>query len=151
MNSLSSNSTQARDAAAPKASKQRKQYYIEYPRNFGNEYTIYVVDTPETITWAKEQENRSDGISQTFERVTRKEAVSMAHIGRWQPGRLYEGRHCDRPDWGCGSVSEWLEVSARSLEAAIQEADEFAAEEAQRQADFEALIEAEYERELTRG
>lgn len=52
------------------------QYYIHYPRNLGNEYTVYVVNRPETVAWC-EQKSRATARTpdSTFERITRGHAI----------------------------------------------------------------------------
>ena len=52
------------------------QYYISYPRNFGNEYTVFVANTPETIAWCEARREAALGESTiTFDRITRTHAT----------------------------------------------------------------------------
>lgn len=53
-----------------------KRYYIKYPRNFANEYSLYSADVG-----SKEEQKL---ISLGFERITRKRAQELCRIEKWR-------------------------------------------------------------------
>jgi hypothetical protein len=98
--------------------KTQNRYFIEYPRNFGNECTVYVASTPGTVQWCEAKVESALGeCSSTFERITRKEALRVCK-GISYLGVLYFDERSDAwHEMACGSFTpdEWFKASARSF------------------------------------
>jgi len=61
------------------------RYYIQYPRNFNNEYTVYVACTERAKEWCEAQvEANQDRSQETWEQITRREAIQRGILDpRW--------------------------------------------------------------------
>lgn len=60
-----------------------KQYYIHYPRNFANEYSIFAASTPEEVDACESKVlAASSDVSQSFDRISRNEADRMTAHNR---------------------------------------------------------------------
>ena len=60
-----------------------KKYYIDYPRNFSNEYAIYSVETPEEKSTIDHMIDRAnDDPNRDIHQITRKEAERLTAANR---------------------------------------------------------------------
>jgi hypothetical protein len=89
-------------------------YYICMPRNFYNEYTIYVASTPETIAWCEDRVHSGPG---GFRQIGRSKAIHYAFVGSYElaaSGIPFSGRELfgGRSN---GSYEEQIAYSARQL------------------------------------
>jgi hypothetical protein len=138
VNRLEDRSNQSDVAAAQRQTEQKGTncYFIEYPRNFGNEYTVYVAATPATVSWCEDRvEKALDDCDATFARITRDHAIhrgiraarsnereaSFGHSEVFAGGLFFDHSGSGVPQ---GSDREVLQASADALSKYVAEEHE---------------------------
>lgn len=97
------------------------RYFIYYPRNFANEYTVYVCDTPEV-------EEGLRAIHPEMDRITRKRAL---YLGSSRPREARQtGQY-----WSGGFVGGEI-ISGDAIRDAVIATHEFVREFGPREGDF---------------
>lgn len=117
-NSTSSNQSDVAVEQRQADQRTQKQYFIEYPRNFGNECTVFVASTPGTVQWCEAKVESALGeCNSTFERITRKEAMRVCKGISYLGVLYFDERSDDWHEMACGSFTpdEWFQASARSF------------------------------------
>jgi hypothetical protein len=98
----------------------KNQYYIHYPRNFGNEYTVYVANTLTAIRWCEQESEAALGYSnETFSRITREHAIHRGIKALREHVRDRDaGRHVDAL---AGGLYGFVELTGHSYSAILND------------------------------